>query len=72
MKDDDESLDIVGFSMVIAGALGNVADRIRYGAVVDFLDFHIGRYHWPAFNLADTFICLVVLVLVYRQLFKSK
>jgi signal peptidase II len=72
MKDADEPMDVVGFSMVIAGALGNVADRIRYGAVVDFLDFHIGIYHWPAFNLADTFICLGVLVLVYRQLFKSK
>ncbi|MDR1476779.1 MAG: signal peptidase II [Rickettsiales bacterium] len=72
MKDSDEPLDIVGFSMVIAGALGNVADRIRYGAVVDFLDFHIGIYHWPAFNLADASICLGVLVLVYRQLFKSK
>lgn len=39
--------------LVIGGALGNALDRVRRGAVTDFLDFHIGTYHWPAFNLAD-------------------
>ena len=54
----------VGLGLVIGGALGNVVDRIRYGAVVDFLDFHIAGYHWPAFNLADTAICIGAAVLL--------
>ena len=43
---------------VIGGAVGNVIDRIRIGAVFDFLDVHIGTHHWPAFNVADSFICI--------------
>ena len=46
--------------LVIGGAIGNVADRLRLGAVVDFLDFHLGAWHWPAFNLADAAICIGV------------
>ncbi|MBI2716251.1 MAG: signal peptidase II [Rhizobiales bacterium] len=42
--------------LIIGGALGNIADRIRWGAVTDFLDFHVGQYHWPAFNVADVAI----------------
>ena len=47
-------------AFIIGGALGNLIDRIRFGAVVDFLDFHIGGAHWPAFNVADIFICVGV------------
>ena len=51
--------------LVLAGALGNIVDRVRFGAVVDFLDFHLGGYHWPAFNVADSAIvigaCLLIL-----------
>lgn len=50
----------VAIGLIIGGAAGNVADRIRLGAVVDFLDFHIGSWHWPAFNLADSAICVGV------------
>jgi signal peptidase II len=46
--------------LVIGGAVGNVSDRLRLGAVVDFLDFHLGAWHWPAFNVADAAICIGV------------
>jgi len=46
--------DRAAISLIIGGALGNLIDRIRVGAVTDFLDFYLGPYHWPAFNLADT------------------
>ncbi len=47
-----------GLGMILGGALGNAIDRINYGAVVDFLDFHWAGNHWPAFNVADIAICL--------------
>lgn len=47
-------------AFIIGGAFGNLIDRVRFGAVVDFLDFHVGGYHWPAFNVADIFICVGV------------
>jgi signal peptidase II len=46
--------------LVIGGAIGNVADRLRLGSVVDFLDFHLGAWHFPAFNVADSAICVGV------------
>ncbi len=50
--------------LIVGGALGNAVDRIRHGAVTDFLDFHAGSYHWPAFNFADvTIFCGVALLL---------
>jgi signal peptidase II len=50
----------VAIGLVIGGAIGNVIDRVRFGAVVDFLDFYLGSWHWPAFNLADSAICIGV------------
>ena len=50
----------VALSLVLGGALGNLADRLRLGAVVDFLDFHWGGWHWPAFNVADAAIVIGV------------
>lgn len=52
----------IGF--VAGGALGNVVDRLRHGAVTDFLDFHVTGYHWPTFNLADTMIFIGVALLL--------
>ncbi|MDR0354132.1 MAG: signal peptidase II [Deltaproteobacteria bacterium] len=49
---------VVSLGLVAGGALGNIVDRLRYKAVVDFLDFHWGPNHWPAFNLADAAICV--------------
>jgi signal peptidase II len=54
----------LGTGLVIGGAIGNVLDRLRLGAVVDFLDFHLGTWHWPAFNAADSAICIGVALLV--------
>ncbi len=60
--------EATGCGLIIGGALGNVIDRLRNGAVTDFLDFHAGGWHWPAFNLADTFIfCGVALLLLAAQ-----
>ncbi len=49
---------LVGYSMFVGGATGNLIDRLRYGEVVDFLDVHWGAIHWPAFNVADSALCL--------------
>ena len=45
---------------ILGGAIGNVIDRVAYGADIDFLDFYLGSYHWPAFNIADSAICIGV------------
>ena len=59
--------------LIIGGALGNLCDRIRNGAVADFLDFYIGSYHWPAFNLADSVVFIGVTILIFEDLiFKKK
>lgn len=47
-----------GWLLLLAGIIGNVADRVRFGHVVDFLDFQFGAYHWPSFNVADSCICV--------------
>ena len=53
----------VPLALIAGGAIGNLIDRVRFGAVVDFLDFHVGGWHWPAFNVAD--ICITVGVGLY-------
>jgi signal peptidase II len=60
----EQRLTALGLGLVIGGALGNVVDRIRFGAVVDFLDFHLAGYHWPAFNVADAGICVGAALMV--------
>ena len=61
----------IALALVIGGAIGNVIDRIRFGAVVDFLDVHAVGWHWPAFNVADSAITLGVILLILDSL-KSK
>lgn len=50
----------LGFALILGGAVGNLMDRVRFGYVVDFLDFSISGHHWPAFNVADAAICVGV------------
>ena len=57
----------LALSLVMGGALGNVIDRFAYGAVVDFLDFHLMGWHWPAFNVADSAICLGAAFMLWEQ-----
>jgi len=59
-------------SLIVGGALGNLIDRIRFGAVIDFLDFHVRGWHWPAFNIADIFITIGVMVLVIWWIINRK
>ena len=66
-----EKLFCVSLSLILGGALGNLWDRISLGYVVDFLDFHYGGYHWPAFNVADSAICVGALLLILES-FKHK
>jgi signal peptidase II len=62
---DDRIGLITALAFIIGGAVGNLIDRIAYGEVIDFLDFYWGAYHWPAFNLADSFITVGVLITVF-------
>ena len=59
----------LGFILIASGAVGNAIDRILYGKVVDFIDFHIEDLHWPAFNLADTIIFIGATLFLYNQFF---
>lgn len=59
----------LGLGATIGGAAGNIVDRIRFEAVVDFLDFHLGTLHWPAFNIADAGIFIGVVVLCMHSMF---
>ena len=61
----------IGSAIIAGGAAGNVIDRFLYGKVVDFFDFHIGGYHWPAFNIADIAICAGVAIIIYVIIWPS-
>jgi signal peptidase II len=61
-----------GLSLILGGALGNVIDRLRFGQVVDFLDFHAGTWHWPAFNVADSAITVGAVLLILDGLRKHE
>ena len=60
-----------GFALIFGGAIGNLIDRVRFGMVVDFLDFYIGQNHWPAFNIADSAITVGIFIFIYHLLFKK-
>lgn len=62
-----DRVQATALALTIGGAVGNLIDRIRFGAVFDFLDVHLSGWHWPAFNLADSAITLGVMVLLWRS-----
>ena len=59
------------FALIFGGAIGNLVDRLRFGVVVDFLDFYIGNWHWPAFNIADSAITIGIIIFIVHLLFKK-
>ncbi len=69
---DDDWVGQVFISGILGGAIGNLLDRVRYGEVIDFLDFYVDAYHWPAFNVADTAISLGVGFLILHFAFEKK
>lgn len=60
-----------GLSLVLGGAIGNLIDRVLYGKVIDFVDFSIGSYHWPAFNVADSALTVGIGIIVLTSLFRK-
>lgn len=69
MRKAESLLVSLALGGIVGGALGNVIDRARFGAVADFLDVHVMGYHWPAFNLADSAITVGAVLLVLDSLF---
>jgi signal peptidase II len=63
-----QRLFCTALALILGGALGNVIDRLMYGHVIDFLDFHAGGWHWPAFNVADSAITIGAVLLVFDEL----
>jgi len=64
VRNRDKHVLCLGLALILGGALGNLIDRMRFGHVVDFLDFHAMGWHWPAFNVADSGITLGALLLI--------
>ena len=60
------------FAVIIGGSLGNLFDRLYYYAVPDFIDFHLGEFHWFIFNIADIFITLGIIGIIFIELFKKE
>jgi signal peptidase II len=62
---------MLGFSLIFGGAVGNLIDRVRFGRVVDFLDFSLAGYHWPAFNVADSAVTVGIGIFVFHLVFNK-
>ena len=69
IKDRDNRLS---FSLILGGAAGNLTDRIIRGYVIDFLDVYAGRFHWPAFNVADSALTIGIFLLAFKLFFEHK
>ena len=64
-------IEKIFISLILGGALGNFYDRIFYYAVPDFIDIHYNKFHWFTFNIADIFITLGIMILIFKELFKK-
>lgn len=62
-----DSQNWITYSLLIGGALGNIADRIMYGYVIDFIDVHVLGFHWPAFNVADSSISIGIFLFLFKS-----
>ena len=71
IRKTSERLLVAAFSLIAGGALGNLIDRVRWGEVVDFIDWYVRSYHWPTFNIADSAITVGVGLLVIDMLFSK-
>jgi signal peptidase II len=69
---ENEKTLALSFSLVLSGAIGNLIDRLRYGEVIDFLDFYLSSTHWPAFNVADSAICIGIGLMALELLKRDK
>jgi len=69
---DNQKLAQISMAMIFSGAIGNLIDRVRMGEVIDFLDAHWYKHHWPAFNVADSLICVGVFLLAIDMLLEEK
>ena len=67
-----QKVERLAFMMIFGGSLGNIFDRLLYSAVPDFIDFHVKNFHWFIFNVADIFITIGVIILIYFELFLRK
>ncbi len=67
-KNASQRVFSLALSLLLSGAIGNVIDRIAYGAVVDFIDVHYMGWHWPAFNIADSAITIGVILLIFDEI----
>ncbi len=68
----EEKIVSLGMSLILGGAIGNLIDRFAYGEVIDFLDFYIGRYRWPTFNLGDSFITIGIACVFFELIVKRR
>jgi signal peptidase II len=69
---DEQKLARVSMAMIFSGAVGNLIDRVRLGEVIDFLDVYWKSHHWPAFNVADSLICVGVVLLALDMLAEER
>jgi signal peptidase II len=69
---EDQKLAAISLSLIFSGALGNLIDRVRLGEVIDFLDAHWYEHHWPAFNVADSAICVGVFLLAIEMFLEER
>lgn len=72
MRRTNDSMLRCALAMIVGGAIGNLVDRLRHGAVTDFIDLHVAGYHWPVFNIADSAITVGAALLLIDSLFGGK